>query len=168
MQKFAVLFAVLLGFAVPAQAQNGLYTPAQAAPTEEVGPVLRRLLMARDSVFHLDSIMVRQVAPSPTYDSIWVSVERCAKLPMPDSLRASWTISAAPGDGFIVPGGKDPVPGYTFVETRNIVVLEKYVLNRALLAHEMVHALIWEDRHLVGHNEHGDMPEFAQCGVQNQ
>lgn len=166
--RLPLVLLALFGIVGSAHGQNGLYTPI-TAPTPPTQPLMTHgMLIDRDSIFYLDSIQVRQVAPSPTYDSIWVSMEACSGIRLADSVRAAWTISAAPGDGFIPPGGRYPVPGYTFVEHRNIVVLEKYVLNRDLLGHEMVHALIWEDRHVVGHNEHGDMPEFARCGVQNQ
>lgn len=122
------------------------------------------MLLDRDSVFYLDSIAVRQVPPAPLYDRLWWTVQVCSGLTITEAERAEWTISAAPGDGFFPPGGRTPAVGYTAVERHNIVVLEKFVVREQLLKHEMLHAIIWENFHIVGH----PMEYFEPCGLLGQ
>jgi hypothetical protein len=111
---------------------------------------------------------VRQVAPAPAYDEMWTAVVRCSGLPMPEGMSAAWTVSAAPGDAFYPPGKTEPVPGYTFVETHNIVVLAKYAHpGSPLLAHEMIHALLWVNGHHAV-DQHHARREFLDCEANAQ
>lgn len=153
--------ALALSLAVcgPLAAQNGLYAPTPVPVASAAPMAVRGLLMARDSVFNIDSVLVTQYEAPAIYGVWFLQVERCSKLA---GTLDGWTWTAVPGDGFLVKGN-GPFPGYAAVEHHNYLVLRKYIMNEKLVKHEMLHGLLWQHGQGPGHPH-----EFDDCELQAQ
>jgi hypothetical protein len=165
MRKLVVAAAFVVGLLV-----GGCWMTADAQVPDSIQAALDRqapgamakggLLMSRDSIFDVDTIFVRQYDPPAVYDLWWKEVQHCAGI---KGTLYAWSWIAVPGDGFMVRGA-GPFPGYTAVEQSNFLVLEKYIYNKLLIQHEMLHALLWMKGFGAGH----DTGHFEMCELQAQ
>lgn len=154
-----LVLALSIAVCGPAAAQNGLYSPAPVPVASGSPMAVRGLMMARDSVFDVDSVLVHQYEPPAIYGEWFEQVQMCSGL---KGSLYGWTWTAVPGDGFLVQG-HGPFPGYTAVEHSNFLVLRKYIMNEKLVQHEMLHALLWQNGRGAGHPA-----EFDRCELQAQ
>lgn len=101
------------------------------------------MLIPRDSIVNVDTMIVAQYDPPAIYSTWWGEIQSCTKLHTKLTVHDfAWI--GVPGAGFLIAGHTQPVPGWAAVENRTFLVLVRYVMNERLVKHEMTHALMWE------------------------
>lgn len=177
---FGILFGLMLGLTVLAHAQDGLYRP-QPIPAKQSAPLMfGGLMIDPDSIVEMDSTRAAQYPPPAEYDQWWQEDIACAgplsivnnplqvvvvvpRIPVWPKDIAWVTI---PEPVFRV-HGSGPFVGYTDVENMTVIIPDRYIHNRQLVRHEMLHAMLWKmNRADYGHPKAD--PIFRACGLLGQ
>lgn len=103
------------------------------------------------------------------YEQWWGDAKECAGVSKGKIER--WHFFTVDGDGFSIDGSEDVFLGYTFADKREIYLQLGLWLDRRLVTHEMLHAILYENGREYGH--HGRDAKaynaadslFIKCGL---
>jgi hypothetical protein len=105
----------------------------------------------------------------PAYEQWWIDAKRCAKVHKGQI--EDWSFYTVEGDGFSLEGSDDVFLGYTFADKRKIYLQLDRWLDRILVTHEMLHAILYENDREYGHHGRDDQEYskadmlFLKCGL---
>lgn len=142
---------VLASVSSQAQAQsNGLYRPDSVELQTPSPAPMQGLIIPRNQIVNIDTLVTNQYPAPEVYKRWWLEVQNCTGMKVDLEVSDFGWISV-PGAGFILNGNKMPVPAWAAVEKRNVLILDRYLMNERLVKHEMTHLLMWETRKEASH-----------------